>query len=238
MHQFDPAPAVLHQRREAPPDPHVQPHLRIGRIDGVHVVALLVGHHFQRELVVIAEEERPLTVVGDFGRLAQDFGDRMAILLPDGHEHPRHQREVKRHVTFVALAEIHADVRRPLVRFCQQHPVLERDVELAAHPLQDVVGFGQVFVVRAFPDAQIRHGIEPERIDAEVQPEFHHVDDRVDDRRVVVIQVGLMRKEPVPVVLAGNRVVGPVRFLRIEEDDARFGELLVRVAPDVELALG
>ena len=131
-----------------------------------------------------------------------------------------------------------ADVGRPLVRFGQQHAVLVGGVELAAHPLQHRVRLGQVLVVGAFAHAQVRHRVEPQRVDAEIEPELHHVDHRVDDRRVVVIEVGLVREEAVPVVLAGDRVVGPVRLLGVGEDDPRLGELLVGVAPDVELALG
>ena len=61
---------------------------------------------------------------------------------------------------------------------------------------------------------------------------------RVDDGRVVVVQVRLMREEAVPEVLAGHRIEGPVRLFGVGEDDPRLGKLLVGVAPDVELPLG
>ena len=131
-----------------------------------------------------------------------------------------------------------AHVGRPLVRLGEQHPVLVRGVELAPHPLQHGVRLRQVLVVRALAHAQVRHRVEPQRVDAEVEPELHHVDHRVDDRRVVVIEIGLVREEAVPVVLPGDRIVGPVRFLGVGEDDPRLRKLLVGVAPDVELALG
>jgi hypothetical protein len=100
------------------------------------------------------------------------------------------------------------------------------------------VRFRQVLVVGPLADAQVRHGVEPQRVDAEIEPELHHVDHRVDDRRVVVIQIRLVREEAVPEVLASDRVEGPVRLLGVGEDDPRLGKLLVGVAPDVELALG
>ena len=37
----------------------------IGAVGEIHVVALVVGHHFERELVVIAQEETPLAGVGN-----------------------------------------------------------------------------------------------------------------------------------------------------------------------------
>ena len=115
VHQLDAPAAVLHQRRQPAADAAVDPHLRIGRIPLVHVVALFVGHHLERELVVVAEEDAPLTVLGDVRRLAEDLDDRMPILLAYRHEHARHQREVERHVAFVAVAEVGPHVGRPLV---------------------------------------------------------------------------------------------------------------------------
>jgi len=53
-----------------------------------------------------------------------------------------------------------------------------------------------------------------------------------------MVEIGLMREEAVPVVLAGDRIPGPVRFLGVGEDDPGLGKLPVGVAPDVEVALG
>ena len=76
VQQLDPAAAVLDERREAAPDPDVEPHLRVRGVHLVHVVAFLVGDHLERQLVVVAQEERPLAVLGDVGRLIEDLGDR------------------------------------------------------------------------------------------------------------------------------------------------------------------
>ena len=54
----------------------------------------------------------------------------MAVLLADGHEDPGHQREVERHVAFVAVAEVRTNVGRPLVGLAEQHGVRKRCVEL------------------------------------------------------------------------------------------------------------
>ena len=81
VQQLDAAAAVLDERRQAPADADVEPHLRIGRVDSVHVVALFVGDHLERQLVVVAQEQRPLAVLGDVRRLVQDLGDRVAVFL-------------------------------------------------------------------------------------------------------------------------------------------------------------
>ena len=70
VQQLEPAPAVVDQRRQAAADAEVDPHPRVLRVLGVHEVALLVGHHLERQLVVVAQEERPLVLIGDLGRLA------------------------------------------------------------------------------------------------------------------------------------------------------------------------
>src|SRR5690606_26428688 len=58
-----------------------------------------------------------------------------------------------------------------------------------------------------------------------------------DDRRIVVIEIRLVREEAMPVVLLRDRIPRPVRRLGIRENDPRLGELLVRIAPDVEVPL-
>jgi hypothetical protein len=40
---------------------------------------------FQRQFVVIAQEDRPLAIRRDFRRLAQDVADRKTVLLGDCH---------------------------------------------------------------------------------------------------------------------------------------------------------
>ena len=95
----------------------------------------------------------------------------------------------------------------------------------------------QVLVDRALALDQIRHGVEPQPVDPEIEPELHHVDDRAEHPRIVEIEVGLVRIKAVPVIGLRHRVPGPVRLLGIEEDDPGFEEFLVGVAPDVEIAI-
>ena len=60
---------------------------------------------------------------------------------------------------------------------------------------------------------------------------------RLEHGGIVEVQIGLMREEAMPEVLAGHRIERPVRLLGVDEDDARAGVLGVGVAPDVEVAL-
>ena len=149
VHQLDLAPVVVHQRREAAADAEIDARARIDGVGVPEVVALLGRHHLERQLVVVAQEDRPLAAVGDVRRLAHDVGDRVPVLLRQRHVHARHQREVERHVAFVALAEIGPRVLRPLVGLGEQHAVGIVRVDLGADRLQDVVRLRQVLVVRA-----------------------------------------------------------------------------------------
>ncbi len=130
------------------------------------------------------------------------------------------------------------DVGRPLVRLGEQHPVGPVRVDVRANRLEHDVRLGQVLAAGALALHEVRHGVETEAIHAHRQPEVHHLEHLGEHRRVVVVQIGLVMEEPVPVVRLGHGVPGPVGLLGVDEDDPR---LLVPpgvVAPDVELALG
>ena len=218
--------------------PDVDLHARVLGVLRVHVVALLVGDHLERQLVVVAQEQAPLAVVGDRGRLVEDLVDRLGRLASQRHEHARHDGEVERHVALVAVAEVLDHVGRPLVGLGEQHAIGVVRVDLGPHPLEVVVGLGEVLAVRVVRLVQVRHGVEPEAVHAEVEPEPEHLDQRVLDLGVLVVEVGLVREEPVPVIGAGLVVPGPVRRLGVGEDDARALVAVHGVRPDVPVSLG
>ena len=135
------------------------------------------------------------------------------------------------------VAEVLDDVGRPLVGLGQQHPAGELVVDDLAAVLEERVRLGQVLAVGALALEQVGHRVQPEAVDAEVEPEAQDVDHRFLHGRVVVVQVGLVGEEPVPVELLAHRVERPVRLLGVDEDDPRVGVLLAGVAPHVEVAV-
>ena len=235
--ELDPRAAVLHERRQAPADADVHAHARVAREDAVHVVALAVGHHLERELVVVPEEDRPLAVRRDGRRLPHDLGERMAVLHRDRHVEARHHREVVRHVALVAVAEVLAHVLGPLVRLREQHPPREVAVEIGADLLDDRVRLRQVLVPGAFALDEVRDRIEAEAVHAHAEPEVHRAQHRAQHVGIVEVQVGLVAEETVPVVLLRDRIPRPVRALGVGEDDARARVLVGIVAPHVVVAL-
>ena len=139
-------------------------------------------------------------------------------------------------MAFVAGAEILQHVLRPLIGLGEQHAVAVAAVEFMAQAAQYVVGLGQVLVDRALALDQIGHGVEPQAVDPEIEPEPHDVDHRAEHPRIVEIEIGLMRIEPVPVISLGHRVPSPIRLFGIDKDDAGIEKFLVGVAPHVEIA--
>ena len=138
-----------------------------------------------------------------------------------------------RHVALVAVAEIGADVLGPLVGLRQQQPARPVGVDLGADLLDDRVRLGEVLVVRALALAQIGDRVEPEPVDAHVEPAPHHLHHGPQHARIVVIEVRLVRKEPMPVIGARFRIPGPVGFLGVGEDDTSAEIFMVGIAPDV-----
>ena len=63
------------------------------------------------------------------------------------------------------------------------------------------MGLGQVLAVGAVALEQVGHGVEPEPVEAQLEPEPHHVEHGLGHLGVVVVEVGLVVEEAVPVVL-------------------------------------
>jgi hypothetical protein len=101
---------------------------------------------------------------------------------------------------------------------------------------QDGMCLGQVLVDRALALNQVGNRVEPQRVDAQIEPEPHEIADRAQHLGVVEVQVGLVREKAMPVVLACDRIVGPVRFFGVRKDDARACVLRIGVAPHVVVA--
>src|SRR5690349_17819733 len=93
--------------------------------------------------------------------------------------------------------------------------------------------FGKVLVNCPLALAQIGYRIETETIDADVKPEAHGPKHGFQDLRVIVIEIGLMREKTMPIVRPSHWVPGPIRFLRIQEDNPCPGILRVRMVPDI-----
>ena len=79
----------------------------------------------------------------------------------------------------------------PLVRFREQHAVVEARVDVPAQFLQELVRLRQVLAGRAFPLEQVRHRVEAQPVHAELEPVLDGAQHLPPHLGVVVVQVGL-----------------------------------------------
>ena len=238
VEEFDAAAVVVDEGCEASADAYVDAHTGVGGVGEVHVVALVVGDHFKGELVVVAEEETPLAVVGERGGLGDDVGDGKAIFLTEGHVDAGHEGEVEGHVALVAIAEVGADVGGPLVGFGEDEAVGVALVDGGADFFDSGVGFGEAFAAGSVALVEIGDGVHAHAVYAEVEPEAHGFEDFFEDGGIVEVEVGLVGEEAVPVEGLGGVVPGPVGGLGVFEDDGDIFVALVGGGPDVHFALG
>ena len=81
---------------------------------------------------MVAQEHRPLAIVGNRRRLLENIDNRKTVLHLQRHEHARHKREMKTHVRLIALAEVSGCVLRPLIRFSKQHAIGKFRIDVCA----------------------------------------------------------------------------------------------------------
>src|SRR6266851_5510490 len=56
VHQLDLAAMITQQRSEPAPDAEINSSVTVGRISAIHVVTLLVGHHFESQLIMVTQK--------------------------------------------------------------------------------------------------------------------------------------------------------------------------------------
>ena len=143
--------------------------------------------------------------------------------------------KVERHVAFVAVAEVGHRVLGPLVGLGEQHAVAVLGVELAAQLLQEGVGLGQVLAVGALALVEVRHGVEPQAVDAHLEPEVEGGEGRLLDRGVVEVEIGLVASR------SGASSRRPATGSQVQFEGSKSLKMMRasvycrRVAPDVEV---
>ena len=187
--------------------PTLDAHPRVVGVPAVHRLAVLLGHHLQRELVVVAQEHAPAGALGDVRGLGEHPHELVRLLRPQRVEDARHDREVEGHVALRLLlgAEEGGDLARPLVRLGDQDAARVVPVDHRAHPLDELVGRRLALAVALLGLVEVGDGIEPEPVDAQVDPEPDDLEDVLVHGRVLEVEVGLVGEEAVEVELAAHR---------------------------------
>ena len=140
------------------------------------------------------------------------------------------------HVELIALAEIRTEVSRPLVGLGQKHFAWKLLIEPGTEIFKNGVGFGQVLAVRAFALDQVGNRVQPEAVDAHIQPELHYIPHFFPDFWVVIIEIGLMAEEAMPVIFFRDRVPCPVGEFGVYKNNAGTAIASVGLAPHIPVA--
>src|SRR5688572_15722296 len=94
----------------------------------------------------------------------------------------------------------------------------------------------KIFAVRALAFVKVGYGIEPQAVDAHLEPEVECIKNRLMHLRIGEVQVRLMRVETVPIVGFGYWIPRPVGRLEVLENNPCLRVTLLRLAPNVEIA--
>src|SRR5208282_1899814 len=97
---------------------------------------------------------------------------------------------------------------------------------------------GQIFTRSPLALHEIGNCVKSETIYAQIQPEFHYFPQRLKNRRIVEIQIGLMAEKSVPVVGLRNGIPGPVGRLCVDKNDPHALITSVRLTPYVPIPFG
>jgi len=141
------------------------------------------------------------------------------------------------HVELIPITVILDHIFGPHIGFREQERARRIRIHKGSQALAIGVRLRQILAAGPFTLNQIRRRVHAETIHAQVNPVLHRLEDGALHLRIVEVQIGLVAKEAMPEVLPAYRVEAPVRRLRIEENDAHTPVLVIRVAPDIPIAI-
>ena len=206
------------------------------RVGAIHVVALFIGDHLERQFVVIAQKKRPLAKIGNRRGLREDINDGEPVFHPERHEHAWHHWKMESHLTLIPVAKVSDRIFGPLIGFGKQHTISKPLIDLLTKVLQKLVGIREVLAIRTIALVQVWHRVQSHAIHTHSEPKVDDGQQAAPDIGALKIQIRLVMIKPVPVILARNRIPSPVGAFEIFEYDARFFVFIRCVVPYIELA--
>ena len=218
----DPALVAADHRRQPPPQPAaVELQLLLGPEGGEHLGALVLGELVERQLVVVADEVRPLAVLGDLRQRRERVAQRRRVPAREREVHRLVDDEREDHVQLVAVlvAEERPLLVRRQVDLAHQDRVAAAAADEAAQVAQQLVRVVQRALRQPDRLEQERDGVDAEAGQALVEPVADDLRDLVAHGRVRDVEVRLVGVEAVQVPLPRLRVPGPVGLLPVGEHD-------------------
>src|SRR5262249_1163685 len=117
----------------------------------------------------------------------------------------------------------------------KHHPIGISRIECGAHFLDDRMCFWKIFAIRSIAFDEIGNGVEPQPVNAHVEPETHRIEYRTKHAWIVEIQIWLMAIEAMPEIGLAGRIPGPVGNFRVPEYDPRVAKQLIGVRPNIKI---
>src|ERR1700692_1582596 len=106
---------------------------------------------------------------------------------------------MKCHVKFIAVTKIRPQISWPLICLRQKHSSREMFIELPPQLLQDRMSLREILAISTFAFHQVWNGVEPERVHAHFEPVLHYIPHLFPNRRIVVVEIGLVAKKTMPI---------------------------------------
>ena len=181
-----------------------QLHVLLRREGAEHVLLLLAGEPAEVELVVVAQERRPLGHGRQRRQRAQPLDHGLGVGPGQREPHARVEQEREHHVrAVVRTARVGGHVLRDVVGLdvglAQQHGVALAPLQVLAPVVEDREVLGRrIQAWRGLLEHE-RRGVDAEAGGTELHPEPHDLLDLLADRGVGPVQVGLEVVEPVVV---------------------------------------
>ena len=144
------------------------------------------------------------------------------------------QNKIEGSVQFV-ISKVWSGLLHRLDRFPQQQHIAAMLFNPTPETLQVCMGFRQTLAAGSLGFEQKGNGIESEAVHTFVEPEVDHPKHGLLDRRVGVVEIGLMSQKAMQVVALRHGIPLPVGGLEMAE---QHGSIAVRrrvIAPDIKI---
>ncbi len=96
----------------------------------------------------------------------------------------------------------------------------------------------QILAARVFSFVKVRDSVKTKSIYAQAEPEIAYFLHGIMHRRVIKVQVRLMRIKAMPIIRFRHRVPCPVRCFEVFENDSRILVFFRGVTPHIEVFIG
>src|SRR5688572_4406589 len=97
--------------------------------------------------------------------------------------------------------------------------------------------FWQIFSIGSLPLKKVRHSVKPEPVNAHAAPIVQNLENLFLNYWIVIVEVRLMVKEPMPIILLRNGIPHPVGGFKILKDNPDVFVLIRIICPYIKVTM-